>query len=73
MKKKIFPLFLSVVLLGTIFTSCNKSDESCYSEELYQQHKDDICTMDCPGVTGCDDQAYCNECVARAHGIGLKK
>lgn len=28
-----------------------------------------MCTADCPGVTGCDDKTYCNECVMHTNGI----
>lgn len=58
-------------LCAILATSCNKEKE-CYDEALYQQHKDDLCTMDCPGVIGCDGKTYCNECVARTKGIRLR-
>jgi len=57
-------------LLATI--SCKKNSNDCYDEQLYQQHKNDACTADCPGVTGCDGKTYCNECEALRHGIKLK-
>ncbi|MBX7096040.1 MAG: hypothetical protein K1X56_15070 [Flavobacteriales bacterium] len=65
--------FLSPVVMGIFLfiTSCSKNKD-CYDEALYQQHKDDICTMDCPGVTGCDGKTYCNECIARTQGIRVK-
>ena len=68
--KALIILFLTVLSLTTV--SCKKGKPSCYSELLYQQHKNDACTMDCPGVTGCDGQTYCNECEAHRHGIKLK-
>ncbi len=51
--------------------SCNKNDNSCYDEQLYQQHKNDNCPHDCPGVTGCDGKTYCNECEASRQGIRI--
>lgn len=66
---KFFILTISVSLLTT--TSCKKHSD-CYDSKLYRQHKNDICTMDCPGVTGCDGQTYCNECEANKKGIRIK-
>jgi hypothetical protein len=51
--------------------SC-KNETECFDKELYEKHKNDICTMDCPGVVGCDDKTYCNECIARTKGIRVK-
>ena len=69
-KTTLLTVFLFAVL--TVLTmSCNK-DKDCYDEALYQQHKDDICTMDCPGVVGCDGKTYCNECIALTKGIRVK-
>lgn len=66
------PIFLSLILFTSIIisitTSCSK-DNSCFDEDLYQKHKNDICTMDCPGVIGCDGKSYCNECIAQTQGI----
>ena len=64
-------LFLSVVAF--IMPGCQKENTSCYNEQLYQLHKNDMCTMDCPGVTGCDGKTYCNECVANSKGISVIK
>lgn len=62
-----------VVLTILVFSlsSCNK-ENSCYDDDLYQQHKDDICTTDCPGVVGCDGKTYCNECEAMRNGISIE-
>lgn len=60
-----------LILLTSLATSCNKN-KNCYDEALYQKHKNDFCTMDCPGVVGCDNETYCNECIARTKGIRLK-
>ena len=51
-------LFLTVLSLTTL--SCKKHSDSCYDEQLYQQHNNDICTQDCPGVTGFDGKTYYN-------------
>ena len=63
-------LFLTALSLTTL--SCKKNNDGCYDDQLYQQHKDDICTTDCPGVTGCDGKTYCNECEAHRLGIRVK-
>jgi len=68
--KKLTLVCLTALSLSTL--SCKKNSDSCYDEQLYQQHKDDICTADCPGVTGCDGKTYCNECDALRHGIRVK-
>lgn len=57
-------------LVVSIF-SCKKED-SCYDDNFYQQHKNDFCPTDCPGVVGCDGKTYCNECEALRQGIPLK-
>jgi hypothetical protein len=64
--------FIAIVILSLANSSCSKSISGCYDEQLYQQHKNDICTADCPGVIGCDGKFYCNECDALRHGIRLK-
>ena len=69
-KTTLITAFLFAILTA-LATSCNK-DKSCYDEALYQKHKNDICTMDCPGVVGCDGKTYCNECIARTKGISIK-
>lgn len=62
-------LIASIAFLTT--TSCKK-DNDCYDGKLYEQHKNDICTMDCPSVIGCDEKTYCNECEANKKGIRVK-
>lgn len=69
-KCKPFNLFLMVIGIILFSTSCKKEND-CYDEELYQLHKDDYCTMDCPGVKGCDGKTYCNECEANRKGIKI--
>lgn len=67
-KKNIILLTLFILCSFQIFlSSCSKAD--CYDRKLYKEHKDDICTMDCPGVIGCDGKTYCNECLANKEGI----
>ncbi len=51
----------------TMLHSCKKSS-NCYDAEMAKNHSG-ICTMDCPGVTGCDGKTYCNECIANSVGI----
>lgn len=69
LSKLILPCALAITA-ATIFTvsSCSK-DDGCYDARMQRQHQNDICTADCPGVTGCDGNFYCNECEATRNGI----
>jgi hypothetical protein len=67
---KFILLIVSIAFLTT--TSCKKQSD-CYDRKLYEQHRNDICTMDCPSVIGCDGKTYCNECEANKKGIRVKK
>lgn len=63
-------IFLISTTVGLAVVSCKKtSSTDCYDKEYHEAHKNDICTMDCPGVTGCDGKTYCNECIMHTHGI----
>ena len=64
-------IFLFTALLLSCM-SCKKGKSTCYDSQLYRQHKNDICTTDCPSVIGCDDKMYCNECDAQRNGISVK-
>ena len=68
--KIIYPIFLTIIVLCLL--SCKKQGHSCYDEQLYLEHKKDMCSMDCHGVTGCDGKKYCNECAANKQGIRKK-
>lgn len=68
MHKMFLKTLFTVIALVLFSSSCVKG-KSCYDEKLYQKHKDSFCTMDCPGVVGCDGKTYCNECVANTKGI----
>ena len=72
MKKLVLLLFAALGLTVALLTTCNKDRHDCFDRQLYQQHKNDACTADCPGVTGCDDKFYCNECDANRQGIRVK-
>lgn len=69
--KLIFPVaIMAAMIVGAVnFSSCRKS---CYDRALHETHKNDFCTADCPGVTGCDGQFYCNECIANKNGIRVQ-
>lgn len=71
MKKSIFVAIIFMFFLSFSISSCQKPT-SCYDEKLYQEHKDDLCPMDCPGVIGCDGNTYCNACIANTQGIKVK-
>jgi len=62
----------TVLLLLMTINSCKKLSD-CFDQELYDKHKNDICTMDCPGVRGCNGKIYCNECSANSQGIRINK
>ncbi len=68
--KWVTKLALGLAIIGVSLTSCDKK-ASCYDEALYQQYKDSMCPMDCPGVIGCDGKTYCNACIARSQGISV--
>ena len=61
---RIYTLLL-FVFVALAFASCNK----CYDKELKEEYQDILCPQDCPGVTGCDGNFYCNECAANQQGI----
>lgn len=52
--------------------SCTKDRSNCYDAALEAEYKDRACTMDCPGVTGCDGKTYCNACIAATNGIRIQ-
>lgn len=58
-------LFASIVIASS---SCHKNT-GCYDKALEATYKDRACTMDCPGIKGCDGKTYCNTCIAAQHGI----
>ena len=65
--------YLILILFSIIFlSSCRKAGDqsSCYDPSIIN---DDPCSKDCPQIIGCDDQIYCNECVAAKHGIRPKQ
>jgi len=63
-----------IACLIIINISCKKETISvgCYDEQLHEKMKNNMCTMDCPGVIGCDGKNYCNDCIAAQHGIKVK-
>ena len=60
-----------ITILGFTINACKK-DNDCFDQQLFNQHKNDICPQDCPGVVGCDGKTYCNECIANSKGIIVK-
>ncbi|MBI1288628.1 MAG: kazal domain protein [Flavobacteriales bacterium] len=70
MKNSYFlPLIITSFILGLTIISCKKD---CFDQALYDASKNQGCTTDCPGVTGCDGKTYCNECEANRHGIRVE-
>lgn len=66
--------FFITTLLLLCFVACKKTlPSSCYDKSYHESHKNDICTLDCPGVTGCDGKTYCNECIMHTNGIKTTK
>ncbi len=73
LSRLIVPSALVIVIgmmIAVTANSCSKGD--CYDRELYELHRNDFCTTDCPGVTGCDGKTYCNECEANRNGIHVQ-
>lgn len=60
------------VLMLMALASCERTAFECYDKQLYELHKNDFCTADCPGVMGCDNKQYCNECEANKQGVSIK-
>lgn len=61
-------LLLILAIPGFItLNSCKKS--GCFDQSLKDRFANSACTMDCPGVIGCDGKTYCNECIANSQGI----
>jgi len=73
--KKVKLIYLTSLIIAAIFTlsvfSACKKEKSCFSASLKNTYKDKFCTMDCPGVLGCDGKTYCNECIAAKEGISI--
>ena len=66
-------LHFAVLLFTIIAFSCSDNEsEACFDKQLHEEHKDDICMQDCPGVRGCDGKTYCNECIANSQGIRVE-
>ena len=61
-----------IIIFIFVLISCNKGKPECYSRSLEKQYKNKLCATDCPGITGCDDKFYCNECDANKQGIKIK-
>lgn len=62
---------MRILLLITLIwnlTGCKK-ENTCYDAQLEKDMKDKFCTMDCPGVIGCDGKSYCNTCEMNKAGI----
>ncbi|RYD97649.1 MAG: hypothetical protein EOP54_10220 [Sphingobacteriales bacterium] len=72
--KTVAAFCLGIILVALTFTACNKGwlGRGCFDKALYEAYKDKACTMDCPGVTGCDGKTYCNACIAATKGIRVK-
>jgi hypothetical protein len=67
-----------ILVLFLMLCSCRKDKDKvgfndCFDEQLYEQHKNDICPDNCPGVIGCDGRTYCNACYAIRQGIKVKE
>lgn len=68
----VFKLLFFLIFIGflAIGLSCSKEND-CFDKDLYENHKNDVCPNNCPGVTGCDGATYCNECEANKNGIRI--
>jgi hypothetical protein len=71
---KMIKIIVAIVLVANI-VACKKTTEpniGCVDNVLKEQYKNAFCTQDCPGIIGCDDKTYCNECEAARQGIRKK-
>ena len=62
-------LALTSLIICFLSFGCSKKEQKCQDLKMKNEHKNDICTTDCPGVVGCDGKTYCNECEANRNGI----
>jgi hypothetical protein len=64
----------TLLLFSTLFvlTQCTKV-RTCYDAKLEREMRGQMCTMDCPGVIGCDGKSYCNTCEMNKAGIPRTK
>ena len=76
--KTISTLSLSITTIFILLLlSCDKENKEgkyagkdpCFDSQLYEQHKNDYCPDNCPGVIGCNGKIYCNSCYALREGI----
>lgn len=74
LSKSISAFLLCATVLVLMLAACNKNvfRSGCFDKKLYEEYKDKVCTMDCPGVVGCDGKEYCNACIAATRGIRVK-
>lgn len=73
MKNIVFKLIIALIA-GVLFYACS-SDEGvarCTDRTVGNQYQDSICFNDCRfPVCGCDNQTYCNECLAGKKGVAV--
>jgi hypothetical protein len=62
--------FVSILSAMALLTGCN---DDCYNPNLEKEWQTKVCPVDsCPGVIGCDEKTYCNECEANKSGVAVK-
>jgi hypothetical protein len=63
------PSLLLCALLSIAAISCS---DDCYDQALADSMATVDCTADCPGVTACNGDTYCNECLANQAGYAVE-
>jgi hypothetical protein len=46
--------------------------DDCYDQALADSMATVDCIADCPGVTACNGDTYCNECLANQAGYAVE-
>lgn len=76
-------LLITILFNLITFSACKKKSNTseglpaeashpCFDRNLYEASKDAFCTLDCPGVVGCNGKKYCNACEAARVGITVQ-
>ena len=74
MKKLIHFCTLIIVAIAFTTVSCEEEtvDDSCYSQELFDQFDSTNCPFFNQPVCGCDNVTYLNACLANKAGFAIQ-
>ena len=72
--KKLLIFLFSVFAAFVLLIACSDDDgfAQCEDPRVGREFQDTICNNDCRfPVCGCDNQTYCNECLAGKQGVAV--